>query len=232
MNLRLRIGVGSLVFAALSGAAHADQIYSSSYNEPNGEGQVVGGNYNYWDGSYTGGTGNPTEDGYFGSYLSGGSGQLTNGQITEVPWYDDSNDEGTGAYVGWFTFDPVITFNFSSDVTIDTVELNMDASAIGGVYLPADVVIDGTSYSVDQSLDGSQAPIELTFSGLDLTGNSLTIELDRRVDPNYSAYLSDGHDWVFLNQAQFFGPSSSVPAPAALGPFAAGLIALGRKRRK
>ena len=63
----------------------------TSYDMNNGCGSSCGGTYNYWDGNYNG-SGSPTVS---NSFLSGGTGALTDGVIATLPWYDVSNESGT-----------------------------------------------------------------------------------------------------------------------------------------
>ena len=224
MQPNIRIRAVAPLFTLLAVSAHAQQVFSSNYSMPNGQGQEVGGTWNYYDGTYVGTGGNGLTA---LSPLSGGSGQLTNGQITNLPWDSVSNSAGTGAYVGWFTVNPVITFNFASTVTISTVKLNLDDSAVGSVYLPADVVINGKTYVPNQSLNGSSTPADISFSGVGFTGTSLTVELDRRPDLSIPNPYSNGYDWEMLNQAQFF----ATPEPASFLPVGLGVLLLARKRR-
>jgi hypothetical protein len=114
--------LAALAAAALCGAAaQAAQITPVGYDTPNGDGQAHGGAYNYWDANYTG-AGAKTTDGLSGGTLSGGAGKLTDGVIATQPWYQVSNNAGTGQYVGWLQ-SPTITFHFAGAVDIDAVKL-------------------------------------------------------------------------------------------------------------
>lgn len=89
------------LLALAAGASQAAQLTVTSYDTPNGDGQAHNGTYNYWDTPYTG-AGDKTTDGLTPGVtpLSGGTGKLTDGVIATLPWYDVSNAEGTGQYVG------------------------------------------------------------------------------------------------------------------------------------
>ena len=68
--------------------------------------------------------------------MSGGVGALTDGVVSTQPWYEVSNDSGTGPFVGWRTIDPTITFNFANVTSYSQVDVHVDDSAVGGVYAP------------------------------------------------------------------------------------------------
>jgi hypothetical protein len=202
---------------ALAGAAQAASIAVTSYDMPNGDGQAHGGTYNYWDAGYTG-SGATTTDGLSGSMLSGGTGKLTDGVAATQPWYDVSNVQGTGQYVGWLQ-SPTIVFHFAGTATVDTIQLTVDNSHVGGVTAPSAVVVDGTSYANPAWTTASNIET-ITLGGLDLVGDSVTITLE---DPT---------QWVFLSEVQFSGSTSAVPEPASLGLMAAGLGVVGAIRRR
>jgi hypothetical protein len=204
--------------AACATAAQSAALTVASYDMPNGDGQAQGGTYNYWDGTYTG-SGDTTMDGLSGSFLQGGTGALTDGVIATDPWYDVSNTQGTGEYVGWRA-SPTITFHFANPVTINTITLYVDNSNTGGVTPPSAVVVDGTSF------DNSNYPLDfpesqpITLSGLDIVGNSVTVTL---VDPTY---------WIFLSEIQFDGLTTAVPEAGNLAMMLAGLGLLGWASRR
>ena len=207
--------------AACATAAQSAALTVSSYDMPNGDGKAQGStynSYNYWDGTYTG-SGDTTMDGLSGSFLRGGTGALTDGVIATAPWYDVSNTEGTGEYVGWRA-SPTITFHFANPVTIDTITLYADNSNRGGVTPPSAVVVDGTSF------DNSSYPLDfpdsqpITLSGLHIVGNSVTLTL---VDPT---------SWIFLSEIQFDGLTTAVPEAGNLAMMLAGLGLLGWASRR
>ena len=123
-------------------------------------------------------------------YLSGGLGKLTDGVIATLPWYEVSNDAGTGEYVGWEIVNPTIDFDFASNVTVGEIKLYVDNSHVGGVTAPSYVVIDGTTYD-DPSWQFASAPEIIDITGLNLTGDTVTVTLHIPTQ------------WVFLSGAQF-----------------------------
>ena len=213
-----------LLIAALAVAAiiakpvRAELLPVVNYSMPNGYGQAHGGTYNYWDATYSNCVANDcTTD---GAPLSGGTGVLTDGVIPTLPWYDVSNDAGTGQYVGWEIVTPTITFQFPTSETVNQVELTVDNSHVGGVTAPEAVVVDGTSYP-NPAWQFASVPELIDITGLDLTGSQITVTLDVPTQ------------WVFLGEAQFFGsPATAMPEPASLAMFGIGLAGLAALRRR
>ncbi len=133
--------VAALAVAALP--ALAAPVAVTSYDMPNGNGQAVGGSYNYWDRSYSG-SGSTTTD---GAALSGGTGDLTDGYAETQSWYLVENGAGTGPYVGWYgpsVANPLVTFHFAGSPTINGIDIALDNSGVGGVFAPAAILIDGS----------------------------------------------------------------------------------------
>lgn len=199
--------------------ADAAALAVASYDMPNGDGQGSQGSYNYWDGGYSG-SGDVTADGLSGSFLQGGTGALTDGVIATQPWYDVSNGDGTGEYVGWRA-SPTITFHFASTVTISSITLYVDNSNNGGVTAPSAIVVDGTSFDNSAYPLNFPGPQVITLDGLDIVGDSATVTL---VDPTY---------WVFLSEIRFDGVTSPVPEPGntALMLAGVGLLTWAARRR-
>ena len=125
--------------------AFAAPISAATYEMYNGNGEASDPHsYNYWDREYDGigsvsGLGPKTSD---HEYLSGGTGNLTDGVIPGSNYHEVENLEGTGPYVGWRNYNPVITFHFTSLTTIDTVNVFVDDDdGYGRVNLPSQVDI-------------------------------------------------------------------------------------------
>jgi hypothetical protein len=220
--MKIYVMLAALAGSALAAApASAVQIFSTSYAMPNGNGQAVGGSYNYWDVAYSG-SGSTTTD---GAALSGGSGDLTDGVTTTATWNTVENGAGTGPYVGWYKpsiADPTINFAFGAGNTIDTVRIWADNSGIGGVFGPADILIDGVSQTYTLPTAGTAGSFDIT--GLSLTGTGHSIQ-----------FKQAGGAWVFVNEVEFFGSVvGNVPEPAAwamlIGGF--GLLGAVSRRRK
>ena len=143
----------------------AASISPISYDMLNGNGQAIGGSFNYWDKNYTG-SGNTNQD---NAPLSGGLGDLTDGVIATDNWLNVENVAGEGPYVGWLSLDPTITFNFANIVNIDSVTIYVDdynGVGAGNVRVPHSVNLSmgGASFSSGTLVDPpSSAPTSLLF---------------------------------------------------------------------
>ena len=225
MTLRMQFmgALAALALAAPAGAA--TQLFATSYDMLNGDGQAHGGNFNYWDVNYTGAGARTTD----GAALSGGLGDLTDGVVATDFWFNLENNAGTGPYVGWYgaagVRAPTITFNFAGPVAIDTIRIQLDNSGIGGVYAPTQILVDGIARAFTGPAPGTIGSVDLT--GLGLNGASHTVQFIQAFDQNA---------WVFTSEVSFFGDSlGGVPEPASwallIGGFALTGAALRRRRR-
>lgn len=203
---------------AVPAVANAAQLVVNSYDTPNGDGQASGGSFNYWDKNYTG-AGAKTTD---GAPLTGGIGDLTDGVVASDFWFNVENSAGEGPYVGWYTprtLNPKVTFNLSGTPTVNEIRIHLDNSRVGAVYSPAAILINGVNTAFSGPANGSIGWV--TFTGLNLTGASHTIE-----------FQQDLRGWVFVSEVQFLG--NRVPEPAAWAMMLAGFGLVGGavRRRK
>ena len=207
--MKFKTALFSIVFFVFQ-TAHAGIITVDSYDMLNGS----TGSYTYWDDSYSG-SGSTTS----GAALTGGAGDLTDGIIASGNWFNNPED-----YVGWNNYNPLITFNFGSNVMIDSITVYVDDSnGYGGVYTPSsvDIGISGGSLFNHQTIDPiTSTSLSYTFSNLGLTGNSIDIRFNR------------SGPWVFVSEVTFDGQEVQVPEPSTLAIFALGMIGLASRRFK
>ena len=164
-KIPLTLAASIALSLGVSNVANAAAISPISYDMLNGNGQAIGGSFNYWDKNYTG-SGNTTQD---NAPLSGGLGDLTDGVIATDNWLNVENVTGEGPYVGWLSLDPTITFNFANIVNIDSVTIYVDdynGVGAGNVRVPHSVNLSmgGASFSSGTLVDPpSSAPTSLLF---------------------------------------------------------------------
>lgn len=216
------IVVAAVLASLAAPRADAAQVFATSYAMPNGGGQASGGTFNYWDKEYTGAGAASTD----GAALTGGLGNLTDGVVAPNLWFNTENNAGTGPYVGWFgpgrgQLNPLITFNFAGSTLIDQIRIHMDNSNVGGVFAPAQILIDGVSTAFTAPADGTAGFVD--FSGLSLSGGSHTLQFNQDFG---------GNSWIFLSEIEFYGSSAAVPEPATWAMMLLGFGVVGGAMRR
>jgi len=199
-------------FALLaSQAVHAGLINPSSYDMLNGS----TGSYTYWDDTYSGSGSTTTSF----AALTGGLGDLTDGFVATGNW-----NTNPSAYVGWMNYNPLITFNFASNVMVDSITVYVDDSnGLGGVSPPSsvDIGLSGSALTNFVTADPNTSnSLSYTFDNLGLEGNAIDIQFNR------------SNSWVFVSEITFDGQVASVPEPSTLAIFALGMIGLASRRFK
>jgi len=207
-----------VVIAVASASASAATLSPVSYSMVNGR----TGFQNYLDETYggPGASGNPLAA---SSFLSGGLGQLADGVIGT----NDILANGSFDWVGWLEVTPVITFDFGSVVTIETLAVHAASISanFGDVDLPGSILwefsTDGVSFgtSLTRTTTGAESadPSSQWLS-------SSTSQNARYV----RATLRDGvQPWIFVSEFAFTG----VPTPGAAGlALLASVMGLRRRR--
>ena len=206
----------TIALAAPAGAT--TQIFATSYDTPNGDGQAHTGTYNYWDKNYTG-SGSTTTD---GAALTGGLGDLTDGVVASGIWNTvEIDSSGTGPYVGWVkenSLNPLLIFQFAGSPTINGIGIHLDNSGIGGVFSPSAIWIDGINTAFTAPLLGTAGLVN--FTGLNLTGNTHSIQFFQPGDAT----------WTFVSEVQF--SSGAVPEPASWAMMITGFGMVGGAMRR
>ena len=104
---------------------------------------------------------------------------------------------------------------------MDSVTIWVDNTiGYGGVYLPSGVMIGTTFFPIAPD-NINPNPRAYTFSGLNLTGNSVDVQF----------FQTTGWPWVMVGEVAFDG-TSAVPEPATLTLAGGGLALAWWRRRK
>ena len=227
MSRNRLIAACAALVACVPMTASATPLTPLSYDMRNGDGAASGGSLNYWDLKYDG-LGATTTD---AAPLSGGKGDLTDGAAAADIWFPVENLAGTGPYVGWFIrkgADPVVTFSFAGNPTVETLRVHLDNTGIGGVAAPTDIRVNGSSVPFVAPAFGTAGWVEI--NGLSAVGGLLSLQ-----------FIHDRlFGWVFVSEVEFDGRNGggAVPEPAALTLLLTGLgwltiaaRARGRSRR-
>jgi len=114
----------------VSGITSADAVTPISYTATLGEGQDVGGSYNYFDETGT---------------------QLIDGANGDNDFSADLGNGNAYEWIGWLTTDPVLNFTFESAVTISQVQIGFNRCEACGVHLPNKVTINDKPFTLKGS---------------------------------------------------------------------------------
>ena len=211
------MAIAAIGMLALSTPASATQVFATSYDTPNGDGQASGGSFNYWDLGYTG-SGTTNVD---GAALAGGLGDLTDGVVASDFWFNTETGAGAGPYVGWYapvTLNPTVTFHFGANTIINAIAIHMDNSNAGGVFAPQAILVNGVAHAFTAPANGTIGTVNLT--GLNLSGGTHTIQFQQAPGT-----------WTFVSEVTFDG-GRGVPEPATWGLMILGFGAAGSMLRR
>lgn len=242
IGFRTILSAAALVALIGAPSASAKVLSVASYSMVNGNGTAVEGDFNYWDATYNG-SGNKTVD---NSFLSGGTGALTNGVIATKGFSEVSNQSGTGQYVGWKYTDPLINFHLATTSRVDSISFFVDNSNVGLVAAPETITVNGVTYTpvVSHPFGANNPAIELiVVLSQPIIGSNFAITLHAGpFGPDAKAYNEkypnfpipgDREPWMMLSEVQFNGveavPELSTWGMMLLGFAMFGFIAYRRK---
>ncbi len=173
------------------------------------------GTFNYQDDSYNGTN--------TGGFLSGGTGDLTDGVIAGAHW-----NVTPGPWVGWFNVNPVIVFRFAPGTMINTIDFYFDdARGSGAVTLPQGVQLSHAGITIDA------LP---TITTNDIVGR-YSYNIGGLAVDALSATLLRNTGWTMLSEVTFSGtvsagPPAAVPEPASWAMLILGFGFVGGAMRK
>lgn len=223
------------------------------YNMNNGSGTGQFGDFQYWDGTYSG-AGNKTVD---NAPLTGGKGVLTNGFVAVDRWDYYATANGTGQYVGWNTIyqNPNILFHLGGDTTVHSISFFVDNSYVGLVGGPESIVVNGVTFNSNSwtvtpltpNSGNSGGAIQITIAGLSITSQDISVLLNPGPFGPDAIYYNqhpeifgpnipgDREPWLMVSEVQFNGvnavPELSTWIMMLLGFAGVGFVAYRRQRK-
>jgi hypothetical protein len=239
-----------------AGPASALVLPVDYYNMNNGSGTGQNGDFQYWDGTYSG-AGNKTTD---NAPLTGGKGVLTNGFVAVDRWDYYATKNGTGQYVGWNTVyqNPNILFHLGGDTTVHSISFFVDSSYVGLVGGPDSIVINGVTYDSNSwtmtpltpNFGNAPGAFQIAIAGLNITSQDISVLMTPGpFGPDALAWVEtygpildangqpvDKQPWLMLSEVQFNGvnavPELSTWAMMLIGFGLFGFVAYRRKLKR
>jgi hypothetical protein len=252
--LATTVAMGSTPASAVLAQINDVQLGVDYYNMNNGSGTGQFGDYQYWDGTYSG-SGNKTMD---NAPLTGGKGVLTNGFFANDRWDYYATANGTGQYVGWNTVyqSPSILFHLGGDTTVHSMNFYVDSSYVGLVGGPLSIVVNGVTYdsnswvmtALTPNFGNAAGAYQITINGLNITSQDISVLMNPGpqgadalawiaqygpiLDGNGQPY--NNQPWLMLSEVQFNGvnavPELSTWLMMLLGFAGVGFVAYRRQR--
>lgn len=150
------------------------------------------------------------------TYLDSTGTELTDGAFGVIPFGSQSQAD---PWVGWTGTNPDITFNFAAPVDVTEVDLDLGFWTNPAlIYLPSSIDIGGTIFNLAGNELANPSRGTLSFN-VNFTGIT-SLDVD----------LTAGGTYLFMDEAQFFGNTSSgtseVPEPGSLPLVLAAVAAL------
>lgn len=150
--------------------------------------------------------------------------KLTDGVFGVDNWAADLGHGPAAEWVGWSDGEnPTLAFTFAGTATIDQVHIDFNRSDENDIFLPTNITVNGTDFTVAADAIPNDTRGSLSFNG-PWTGNSIVVGL--------TAVDNTSTNFVFIDEMQFAG--EVVPEPQAYAA-AVGLVVLGavawRRRR-
>ncbi|MGA2498115.1 MAG: Ig-like domain-containing protein, partial [Tepidisphaeraceae bacterium] len=180
-----------------------------SYDMRNGD----TGSYHYWDDTYNG-TGNTTQN---DAWLSGGTGQLTDGILGSDVWYADLGHGPAYEWVGWVNTPPVITFDFGHLQSFSNIAfLCNNYTSPGDVALPGSVTVEFSNDDVNFS-----QPATYTTTAAERADKSvrwITLPVQETARYVQATFTLGNGSWIFLSEVNFTAAGGANGVSAQLSP--------------
>lgn len=183
-----------------------------SYDMLNGQ----SGSFLYHDEIYDG-TGDNTVN---GAALSGGLGQLTDGEVGADEYATNLGNGAAYEWVGWSSIQPEITFDFGEVVELSGTSIHANNSLDVGLWGNVDISFsdDGVSFSDAVSYTTS------VDQRADATARFIDVPFNRSAQYVRMNFADGNQQWIFLSEIDFYGPGTNEPGPTVDGVSTEGVV--------